>query len=153
MLPLKLRRRTLDLSLKDPGKLAPSPKDGCRECKQETWLRPQWWSSLGKRRNLRPNNKMITKSVLLDGQSPKPRKAIMLIMTIGTNSLEEEMVVVKAMKAMLERLIKESEEKEARIKSQEEKIARLTRKLEKRPARSTAKKLRKRRGRKGIHPK
>jgi len=74
-------------------------------------------------------------------------------MTIGTNSLEEEMVVVKAMKAMLERLIKESEEKEARIKSQEEKIARLTRKLEKRPARSTAKKLRKRRGRKGIHPK
>ena len=37
----------------------------------------------------------------------------MLVMTIGTNNLEEEMA---AMKAILERLIKESEEKEARIK-------------------------------------
>jgi len=43
------------------------------------------------------------------------------------------------MKAMLEQLAKESEEKEARIESQEEKIARLTRKREKRPARSLAK--------------
>jgi len=34
-------------------------------------------------------------------------------MTIGTNNLEEEMA---AMMAMLERFIKESEEKEARIK-------------------------------------
>jgi len=57
-------------------------------------------------------------------------------MTIGTSSLEEEMA---AMKAMLERLVKGSGEKEARIKSQEEKITRLTRKLEKRPARSLAK--------------
>ena len=32
---------------------------------------------------------------------------------------------------MLERLVKDSEEKEVRIKLQEEKIARLTRKLEK----------------------
>jgi len=38
-----------------------------------------------------------------------------------------------AMTAMLERLVKESKEKEARIKLQEEKIARMTRKLEKRP--------------------
>jgi len=37
----------------------------------------------------------------------------MLVMTIGTNNLEEEMA---AMKAILERLIKKSEEKEARIK-------------------------------------
>ena len=52
-------------------------------------------------------------------------------MRLGTNNLEEEMA---AMKAMLEWLIKESEEKEARIKLQEEKITRLTRKLEKQPA-------------------
>jgi len=39
----------------------------------------------------------------------------MLIITIGTNNYEEETV---AMKIMLEKLIKESEEKEARIKLQ-----------------------------------
>ena len=60
----------------------------------------------------------------------------MPVMTIGTNKLEEE---TAAIKAMLERLLKESEEKKARIKLQKEKIARLTRKLEKRPARSLAK--------------
>ena len=54
----------------------------------------------------------------------------MLVMTTGTNNLEEEM---PAMKAMLERLVKESEKKEARIKLQEEKIARLTRGLKKQP--------------------
>jgi len=37
----------------------------------------------------------------------------MLVITMGTNNLEEEIV---AMKAMLERFIKESEEKEACIK-------------------------------------
>jgi len=57
-------------------------------------------------------------------------------MTIGTNNLEEEMV---AMNAMLERLVKESEEKEARVKLQEEKITRLTRKLEKQLTQSIAK--------------
>jgi len=60
----------------------------------------------------------------------------MPVMTIGTNNLEEEMAAIKA---MLERLVKESEENEACIKSQEEKIARLSRKLEKRLARSLAK--------------
>ena len=40
---------------------------------------------------------------------------------------------------MLEQLVKESEEKEARIKLQEKKIARLTKKLEKRLARSLPK--------------
>jgi len=44
-----------------------------------------------------------------------------------------------AMKAMLERLIKESEENEERINLKEEKIARLTKKLEKRLAQSLAK--------------
>jgi len=47
-------------------------------------------------------------------------------MTIGTNNLEEE---IAPMKAMLEQLVKESEEKEVRIELQEEK--RLTKKLEK----------------------
>ena len=37
-------------------------------------------------------------------------------MTIGTNNLEEEMAT---MKAMLERLVKESDEKEVHIKLQE----------------------------------
>jgi len=49
------------------------------------------------------------------------------LITIGTNNLKEEM------DAMLERLVMESEEKEACIKLPEEKITRLTRKLEKRP--------------------
>jgi len=57
-------------------------------------------------------------------------------MTIGTNNFEEEM---EAMKAMLERFVKESEEKEARIKVYEEKIARLTKKLEKHLTRSLIK--------------
>jgi len=60
----------------------------------------------------------------------------MLVMTIGTNCLEEE---IAAMKAMLKRLVKENEEKEAHIKLHEEKIARLTRKLEKRPPQSITK--------------
>jgi len=57
-------------------------------------------------------------------------------MNIGANNLEEDM---PAIKAMLERLVKESEEKEAHIKLREEKIARLTRKLEKRPTQSLTK--------------
>ena len=70
-------------------------------------------------------------------------------MTIGTNNLEEEMA---AMKAILERLVKESEEKEARIKLQEEKISANQKAWE------TAnliphKKLRKQGGRKGVYPK
>ena len=48
----------------------------------------------------------------------------MAVTSIGTNNVEEEMV------AMLERLIKEREEKEVCIKLQEEKMARMTRKLE-----------------------
>ena len=64
------------------------------------------------------------------------KTVVIPVMTIGTNNLKDEMA---AMKAMLERLVKENEEKEAHIKSQEEKIARVTRKLEKQPARSRAK--------------
>jgi len=57
-------------------------------------------------------------------------------MTIGRNNLKGD---IAATKAMWERLIKEGEEKEARIKFQEEKIARLTRKMEQEPALSLAK--------------
>jgi len=60
----------------------------------------------------------------------------MPIMTIGTNNLEEEMA---AMKAMLEQLLKKSEENEACIKLHEENIARLTKKLEKQQAQSLMK--------------
>jgi len=66
----------------------------------------------------------------LETKAESSKTVTMPVMTIGTSNLEEEMV---AMKAMLERLVKKSEEKEARIKLQEEKIARLTRKLEKWP--------------------
>jgi len=52
----------------------------------------------------------------------------MPIMTIGTNNWEEEVDIIKP---MLEKIVNEREEKEARIKLQEEKIARLTRKSEK----------------------
>jgi len=43
------------------------------------------------------------------------------------------------MKAILEKLTRDNEEKETRIKLQEEKIAKLTSKLEKRPAQSSTK--------------
>jgi len=61
-------------------------------------------------------------------------------MAISTNNLEEEMA---AMKALLERLVKENEKKERCIKLHEKKIARLIRKLEKWPARSLEIKLKK----------
>jgi len=67
----------------------------------------------------------------LETEAESSKTVIMPVMTIGTNNLEEEMV---AMKAMLEQIVKESEEKEAHIKLQEEKIARLTRKLKNQPA-------------------
>lgn len=57
-------------------------------------------------------------------------------MITSTTTLEEEM---DNMKALIERLTKESTEKEARLKFQEEKIAKLTRKLEKRSAQSSLK--------------
>ena len=63
---------------------------------------------------------------------------VMPIMTICINNLEEEMATIKA---MLERPIKESEQKEVRINLQEEKIASLIRKLQKRPAPSSSKGL------------
>jgi len=49
---------------------------------------------------------------------------------IGSTGFEDEMA---NMKAILEKLTKESEEKEARIKLQAEKIAKLTKKLENDP--------------------
>jgi len=52
-------------------------------------------------------------------------------MMTSLTTMEEEM---ENMKAILEKLTKESEEKEACIKLQEEKIAKLTKKLEKRSA-------------------
>ena len=60
----------------------------------------------------------------------------MQVMTIGTNNLEDGMVAIKA---MLERLVKDNEEKEARIKMHKGKIARLIKNLEKRLAWSLAK--------------
>jgi len=56
------------------------------------------------------------------------KNVVMPVMTTGANNSEEEMA---AMKAMLERIVKESEEKKAYIKLQEEKIVRLTKNLEK----------------------
>jgi len=52
----------------------------------------------------------------------------MLAMMTSSTSLEEDMANIKA---ILEKLTRESEEKEARIKFQEEKIAKLTKNLEK----------------------
>ena len=56
---------------------------------------------------------------------------IMPVMTIVISNLKEEMAAIKA---MLEKFIKENEEKEARVKLQAEKITRLARKLGKRLA-------------------
>ena len=58
---------------------------------------------------------------------------VMPVITIGTSNWKDEMA---AMKAMLEKLVKENEEKEGHIKMQEQKITRLTKKLEKWPAQS-----------------
>jgi len=55
-----------------------------------------------------------------------------------------------AMKATLEKLVKENEEKEAHIRLQEEKIARLTRNLEKWSTRSLSKSSR---SEEGVLPK
>jgi len=80
-----------------------------------------------------PSLKQVFKS---ETEAKSSKTVVMPVTTIGTNNLEEE---TAAIKAMLERLLKESEEKKARIKLQKEKIARLTRKLEKRPARALSK--------------
>jgi len=64
------------------------------------------------------------------------KTVIMLVMTIGTHNLEEEMA---ATNAMMERLVEENEEKDVHIKLHEEKITRLTRKLEKQLAQSLSK--------------
>jgi len=75
-----------------------------------------------------PSLKQIFQSEI---EAESSKTIVMLVMTIGTNNLGEEMA---AKKAMLERLVKKSEEKEAHIMLQEEKSPRLTRKLENRPA-------------------
>ena len=69
-------------------------------------------------------------------EAESSKTVVIPVMTTVQTTWKEEMA---ATKAMLERLVKKSEEKEARIKLQEEKIARLTRKLEKQPAQSLAK--------------
>jgi len=58
---------------------------------------------------------------------------VILVIIIGTNNWEEEIV---AMKAMLEKRANKSEEKEVYTKLQKEKITKLTRKLEKLSTRS-----------------
>ena len=56
------------------------------------------------------------------------KTVVMPVMMTGTTTLEEEMA---NMKAILDKLTRENEEKEVRVKIQEEKIAKLTQKLEK----------------------
>jgi len=77
------------------------------------------------------------KGVRMSETEVKSSKIVfMLAMMIGTTTLEEEMA---NMKAILEKLTRDNEEKEAHIKLQKEKIAKLTRKLGKRPAQSSTK--------------
>ena len=64
------------------------------------------------------------------------KTVVMPAMMIGPTTLEEEMT---NMKAILEKLTRDNEEKKVRIKLQAEKIAKLTRKLEKRSAQSSIK--------------
>ena len=80
-----------------------------------------------------PSLKQASRS---ETEAESSKSTVMPVMTIGTNSLEEEMA---AMKAMMEKIIKESEKKEACIKLQEETIVRLTKKLEKQPTWSLTK--------------
>ena len=49
----------------------------------------------------------------LETEAESSKTVVMLIMTIGTKNSEEEMAAIKG---MLERLVKESEEREVRIK-------------------------------------
>jgi len=69
-------------------------------------------------------------------EAKSSKTIVMPVIIIGTNNLEEEMA---SMKAMLERLVKESEENEACLKLQEEKITRVIKKLEKQQVRSFTK--------------
>jgi len=71
-------------------------------------------------------------------------------MTIGTNNLEEEIVVIKA---MLERLVKKNEEKEVCIKLHEEKDQQVDQKAGEAAGPIPRKKLSKRGGREGVRPK
>jgi len=71
-------------------------------------------------------------------EAKSPKIPIMLAMAIGTNNWKEEIAI---MKAMLEKLNKDSKEKEAHIKLQEEKIAKLTTKLETQLVRSITRDL------------
>ena len=59
------------------------------------------------------------------------KTVVMPAIMIGTTTPEEEMANIKA---ILEKLTRENEGKEACIKLQEEKITKLTKKIEKRPA-------------------
>jgi len=69
-------------------------------------------------------------------EAESSKTVVMPTMMTDITTLEEEMA---NMKAILEKLTRENEEKEARIKFQQEKIAKLTRKLGKRPAQSSTK--------------
>jgi len=129
--------------------MAPSPKDGAWNAKEKPWqvvVVRQLAEPLPKQHDLRqkvsswkdkaqeptklstppcevedyyssdsssPSLKQVFKS---ETEAESSKTVVMLVMTIGTNNLEEEMA---AMKAMLERLIKESEENEERINLQE----------------------------------
>jgi len=64
----------------------------------------------------------------LKTKAESSKTVIILVMTIGKNNWEDEMA---AMKAMLEKIVKESIRNEVHFKLHEEKIARLMRNLEK----------------------
>jgi len=73
---------------------------------------------------------------LLETKVESSKTIVMPALMIGSTSLEKEM---SNMNVILEKLTRESEEKEARGKFQEEKIAKLTKKLEKWSTQSSAK--------------
>ena len=73
---------------------------------------------------------------MLETEVESSKTVVMLAMMTDTTTLEEKMA---NMKAMLEKLTRENEQKEARIKLQEENIAKLTKNLEKRLAQSSTK--------------
>jgi len=73
---------------------------------------------------------------MLEIEVESSKTIVIPAMMMGTTTLEEE---IANMKVILEKLTRESAEKEARIKFQEKKIAKLARKLEKRSAQSSSK--------------
>ena len=78
----------------------------------------------------------LRESLLSHAEIESPNTMIMSVMVTEVTSIEEQLA---SMKVTLDRLLKESVEKDAQIKRQSRQIANLTKKLEKQPIQASNK--------------